>query len=327
MVPTVTWICRSLCTALLATAALHGFALAQAYPNKPIRFVLPYTPGGTTDALLRPLAQRLSETLGQPVVVENKPGANGIVGSDFVAKSPADGYTLVLGAIGPFAVSSALQKLPYDPVKDFAPVTFLASVPNVLVVLPSMPVNSVADLVAHAKTRAGELTYGSTGPGSSNQLSAELFNLAAGIKTTQVAYKGGAAAQVDLLGGHISMIFDNLPAAMPQIKAGKFKALAITSLKRQAALPEVATMDELGYPKFEAGSWFGALAPAGTPRAIVDRLNAAMVAALRDPALRDRYVSQGFDLNPGSPEQFAAFMQSETVKWQRVVSEAGIRAQ
>lgn len=313
--------------ALLALSGMHGSSLAQSFPNKPIRFVLPYTPGGTTDALLRPLAQRLSETLGQAVVVENKPGANGIVGSDFVAKSAPDGYTLVLGAIGPFAVSGALQKLPYDPVKDFAPVTFLASVPNVLVVLPSMPVNSVAELAAHAKTRVGELTYGSTGPGSSNQLAAELFNLAAGIKTTQVAYKGGAAAQVDLLGGHITMMFDNLPAAAPHVKAGKFKALAITSLKRQAVLPEVPTMDELAYPKFEAGSWFGALAPAGTPRAIIDRLNGAIVSAMREPALRDRYVSQGFDLNPGSPEQFAAFMQNETVKWHRVVAEAGIKAQ
>ncbi len=302
-----------------------GVACAQNFPTKPIRIVAAEA-ASPNDMVARIIASGMSAGLGQQALVDNR-GGGGVIQPDIVSKSAPDGYTLVLGAIGPFAVSGALQKLPYDPVKDFAPVTFLASVPNVLVVLPSMPVNSVAELAAHAKTRVGELTYGSTGPGSSNQLAAELFNLAAGIKTTQVAYKGGAAAQVDLLGGHITMMFDNLPAAAPHVKAGKFKALAITSLKRQAVLPEVPTMDELAYPKFEAGSWFGALAPAGTPRAIIDRLNGAIVSAMREPALRDRYVSQGFDLNPGSPEQFAAFMQNETVKWHRVVAEAGIKAQ
>jgi tripartite-type tricarboxylate transporter receptor subunit TctC len=317
-------------TAGAAAAALLASPralVAQTYPAKPLRVVLPYPPGGTTDALLRPLAQYMSESLGQQVIVENRPGANGIIGSDQVAKSPADGYTLVLGAIGPLAVSSALQPLPYDPAKDFAPIAFLASVPNVLVVNTSTPIQTVAQLVEAARARSGELTYGSTGPGSSNQLSAELFNLAAGVKTRQIAYKGGAAAQVDLIGGQIAMIFDNMPAAIPQIRGGKLRPLAVTSLKRQPQLPDVPTMDELGFKGFEAGSWFGILAPAGTPRPIVDRLNAVIVQGLQSPALRERYEAMGYVLNPGSPEAFAAFIRSETEKWHRVVAQAGIRAE
>lgn len=318
---------RAALAVLSLLLVLPSAGLSQPYPSKPIRFVLPYPAGGTADALLRPLAQRLTETLGQPVVVENKPGANGIVGSDFVAKSPNDGYTLVLGAIGPFAVSAAIQKMPYDPVKDFAPISFLAAVPNVLVLHPSTPVKSVSEFVAYAKARPGQLNYGSAGTGSSNQLAAELFNLAASLSITHVPYKGGAPAQTDLLGGRLTLIFDNLPAAIPHIKSGGFKALAVTSLRRQAALPDVPTMDELGYAKFEAGSWFGALAPAGTPRPVIERLNGAILSAMRESALRDRFLAQGFDLNPGSPEQFAEFMQAEAAKWARVVKAAGIKVE
>lgn len=301
--------------------------MAQSFPSRPIRIILPYPSGGSADALLRPLAQRLSETLGQAVVVESKPGANGIVGSDFVAKSANDGYTLVLGAIGPFAVSSAMQKLPYDPVKDFTPIAFLAAVPNVLVVHPQIPVKTVAEFVSYSKARPGQLNYGSAGIGSSNQLAAELFNLAAGLTTLHVPYKGGSQAQVDLLGGQLTFIFDNLPSAIPHIKSGGFKALAVTSPRRQNALPDLPTMEELGFTKFEAGSWFGLLAPAGTPKTAIERLNSAVVNALREPALRDRYLSQGFDLNPGTPEQFAEFIQVETAKWHRVVKAAGIKGE
>lgn len=301
--------------------------MAQSFPSRPIRIILPYPSGGSADALLRPLAQRLSETLGQAVVVESKPGANGIVGSDFVAKSANDGYTLVLGAIGPFAVSSAMQKLPYDPVKDFTPIAFLAAVPNVLVVHPQIPVKTVAEFVSYSKARPGQLNYGSAGIGSSNQLAAELFNLAAGLTTLHVPYKGGSQAQVDLLGGQLTFIFDNLPSAIPHIKSGGFKALAVTSPRRQNALPDLPTMEELGFTKFEAGSWFGLLAPAGTPKTAIERLNSAVLSALREPALRDRYLSQGFDLNPGTPEQFAEFIQVETAKWHRVVKAAGIKGE
>lgn len=319
---------RTVATACLSLMlGISTLAIAQPYPSKPIRFVLPYPSGGSADGLLRALAQRLTETLGQPVVVESRPGANGIVGSDFVAKAPSDGYTLILGAIGPFAVSSAMQKLPYDPVKDFAPITFLAAVPNVLVVHPSTPVTSVAELVAYAKTRPGQLNYGSAGTGSSNQLAAELFNLAAGLSITHVPYKGGAPAQVDLLGGRLTLIFDNLPPSVPHIKSGGFRALAVTSPRRQPALPDVPTMNELGYSNFEVGSWFGALAPAGTPRPVIELLNTAMVSAMREISLRERLMALGFDPNPGTPEQFAEFIRAETVKWARVVKSAGIKVE
>ncbi len=315
------------CLAVISSMLLAAGARAQGYPTKPIRFVVPYPPGGATDALVRPLAQFMSDALGQPVVVENKPGANGIVGTESVARATPDGYTLVLGAIGPFAVSASMQSLPYDPVRDFEPIAFLAAVPNVLVVHPSLPVKSVAELVELARAKPGALTYGSAGPGSSNQLASELFNLAAGVKIRHVAYKGGSAAQVDLLSGQISMIFDNMPPSIPHIRSGKFRALAVTSLGRQPQLPEVPTMDELGYKGFEAGSWFGMLAPAGTPATIVEKLNALVVEAMNAPAMRQRYESLGYVLNPGSPAAFAAFMDAERRKWGRVVAQAGIKAE
>jgi len=316
---------------LLLAAAVLGLgaaaAAAQSYPTKPIRFVMPYPPGGSADGLIRPLAQRMTETLGQSVVVDSKPGANGILGTDIVAKSAPDGYTLVLGAIGPFSVIGALNPLPFDPVKDFAPITFLASVPNVLVVHPSVPVTSVAELVTYARERPGKLDYGSSGAGSSNQLAAELFKLSANLDIVHVGYRGGAPAQLDLLGGRLALIFDNFPPALPHIKDGKLRALAVTSSRRQPSLPDTPTMIEAGFAGFEAGSWFGALAPAGTPRPIIEALNKAMVAALRDPEIRDRYIAQGFDLNPGTPEEFAAFIQSETTRWHRVVKDAGIKSE
>jgi len=311
----------------VAAASVAIPAAAQTYPTKPIRLIVPYPPGGSADALVRPIAQRMGELLGQTVVVDSKPGANGIVGMDLAANAPGDGYTLVVGAIGPLTVSAAMQKLPFDPVKDFLPVAFLAAVPNVLVVNASTPIKSVAELVALAKSRPGQLNYGSAGVGSSNQLAAELFNQAAGIQITHVPYKGGAPAQVDLLGGQITLIFDNVPGAIPHIKSGAFRPLAVTSRNRQPAIASVPTMIELGYAQFEAGSWFGVLAPAKTPLAIIDRINAVIVAALREPQLRDQLIGQGFDLNPGTPEQFADFIQLETRKWHAVVKSAGITGQ
>ena len=301
-------------------------AVAQTYPSKPIRIIVPYATGGSADGLMRPLAQRLAEMLGQPMVIDNRAGANGIVGSDFVAKSAPDGYTLLLGAIGPVAVSSLMQPLPYDPVRDFVPVAFLASVSNILVVSSASTVKTVRELVVFAKAHAGKLSYGSTGVGSSNQLAAELFKLAAGVDIIHVPYKGGAPMHVDLIGGHLTMLFDNVPAALPQIRGGAFRALAVASLRRHPDLPDVPTMDEAGYPKFETGAWYGVLAPAGTPRPIVEQLNTAIVRALREPALRDRYISQAFELNPGSPEQFGEYIQAELTKWRRVINAAGIKA-
>lgn len=313
--------------ALFVVPSAFAQAQASAYPARPIRLVVPYPTGGSADGLVRPLAQRMAELLGQPVVIENKAGANGIIGADAVAKSAPDGYTVLLGAIGPNAVAGLLQPLPYDPARDFVPLAFLASVSNVLVVSAGSPLRSVADVIAAAKARPATLTYGSTGNGSSNQLAAELLKLAAGVDIVHVPYKGGAAMQTDLMGGHLSILFDNLPAAQPQIKAGTFRPLAVTSLKRQPDLPDVPTMDESGFPKFETGAWYGLLLPAGTPKPIVDQLNAVVVRALSEPALRERYQSQGFDLNPGNAEQFADFVVAETAKWKRVIQAAGIKAQ
>ncbi len=307
--------------------ALAPLAAAQSFPSRPVRIIVPYPPGGSADALIRPLAQRMSDKLGQPVVIENKPGANGVVGMEYVAKSPPDGYTIVLGAIGPLSVTGAMQKLPFDPVKDFLPITFVASVPNVLVVNSVSPVKSVPDLVALAKAKPGQLNYGSAGPGSSNQLAAELFNQAAGLTIVHVPYKGGAPAQVDLLGNQITLIFDNLPPSLPHIKSGSFRPLAVTSRARQPSLPDVPTMIELGYARFEAGSWFGLLAPAGTPPAVIETLNAAAVGALREPELRTSLVGQGFDVNPGTPADFARFIREETEKWGNVVKVAKITVQ
>jgi tripartite-type tricarboxylate transporter receptor subunit TctC len=302
-------------------------ALAQTYPTKVVRVVVPYPPGGSADGIIRPLAQRMTELLGQPVIVDNRAGANGVVGAEVVAHSAPDGYTILLGAIGPNAVMGLLQPLPYDPGRDFAPLAFLAGVTNVLVVSAASPYKSVADVVAAAKARPGQLGYGSTGNGSSNQLAAELFKLSAGVNILHVPYKGGAAMQTDLLGGHIAILFDNVPAALPQIRAGSFRALAITSLQRHADLPDVPTMEELGFPKFETGAWYGLFLPAGTPRPIVEQLNAVVNRALGEAALRDRLRSQGFDLNPGSADQFGEFVVAERNKWRRVIDAAGIKAQ
>jgi len=314
---------------LASAVLLAGIAgaSAQSFPTKPVRLVLPYPPGGSGDAILRPMVPKISEALGQSLVIDSRPGANAVVGTDLVAKSAPDGYTLILGALGPFAVLGAMGPLPFDPVKDFAPVSFLATQPNVLVVHPSLPVNTVAELVAYARANKGTLNYGSSGPGSSNQLAAELFNQTAGLDVVHVAYRGGAPAQLDLLGGRLTLMFDSLPAAIPHIKEGKLKALAVTSRARQPSLPDTPTMIEAGFADFETGSWFGVLAPAGTPRPIVDQISAAIVKVLREPEMRERFIAMGFDVNPGTPQAFADFLKAESTRWHRVVKEAGIKSE
>jgi len=304
--------------------ALAPLAAAQSFPSRPVRIIVPYPPGGSADALIRPLAQRMSDKLGQPVVIENKPGANGVVGMEYVAKSPPDGYTIVLGAIGPLSVTGAMQKLPFDPVKDFLPITFVASVPNVLVVNSVSPVKSVPDLVALAKAKPGQLNYGSAGPGSSNQLAAELFNQAAGLTIVHVPYKGGAPAQVDLLGNQITLIFDNLPPSLPHIKSGSFRPLAVTSRARQPSLPDVPTMIELGYARFEAGSWFGLLAPAGTPADVVAQLARDAAVILAEPAVRERLQGQGLSAWDIQTTAFDAHIRDETARWAKVIKARNI---
>ena len=307
--------------ALLATGAW-----GQAYPAKPIRLVVPFPAGGTTDILARAVGQKLTEAWGQPVVVDNRPGAGGNIGAELVAKAAPDGYTLLMGTVGTHAINASLYaKMPYDHIKDFAPVILVAGVPNVLVVNPAVPVNSVQELIAYAKANPGRLNFASSGSGTSIHLSGELFKVMAGVQMTHIPYKGSAPALQDLIGGQVQLMFDNLPSALPQIKGGKLRALAVTSATRAAALPDVPTVAEAGLPGFEASSWFGVLAPAGTPVAIIARLNAEIAKWLASPEAREKLASQGANAAGGSPEDFAKHIAAETAKWQKVVKESGAK--
>ena len=314
---------RILFAALIAIAAC---ASAQTYPSKPIRFVVPFPPGGTTDILAREVGDRLSVSLGQAVVVDNRPGAAGNIGADLVAKSAADGYTLLMATVGTHAINASLySKIPYNHLKDFAPVVLVAGVPNVLVVTPSLPVNSVADLIKLAKEKPGQINFASSGSGTSIHLSGELFKTMAGVDMTHIPYKGSAPALVDLIGGQVQVMFDNLPSSLPQIKAGKLRAIAVTSAQRAAALPDVPTIAESGLPGFEASAWFGIVVPAGTPPAVVSRINADVNQWLRTPEAADKLRGQGAIAVGGTPEQFAAHIRAETEKWAKVVKASGAK--
>jgi tripartite-type tricarboxylate transporter receptor subunit TctC len=299
---------------------------AQTYPTKPIRIVVPFPPGGATDILARDVAQKLSESFGQQVIVDNRPGAGGNIGSELVARSAPDGYTLEMGTVGTHAINASLySKMPYDHVKDFVPVILVAGVPNVLVVNPAVPANSVAELIAYAKANPGKLNFASSGAGTSIHLSGELFKVMAGVQMTHIPYKGSAPALQDLLGGQVQLMFDNLPPSLPQIKAGKLRALAVTSLTRAPALPDVPTVAEAGLPGFEASSWFGILAPAGTPPAIVAKLNAEIAKWLATPEAKEKLSKQGANAAGGSPEDFARHIAAETTKWAKVVKDSGAK--
>ena len=299
-----------------------------AYPTKPIRLVVPFPPAGTTDILARAIAQRWTETLGQSVVVDNRPGAGGNIGADLVAKAAPDGYTLLMGTVGTHAINPSLYgKLPYDHVKDFTPVVLVAGVPNVLVVNPALPVQNVQELIAYAKANPAKLNFASSGSGTSIHLAGELFKVMTGVQMTHVPYKGSAPALQDLLGGQAQLMFDNLPSSLAPIRAGKLRALAVTSATRAPALSDVPTVAEAGVPGFEASSWFGVLAPAGTPAAIVTRLNAEAVKWLATPDAKEKMLANGANAVGGSPEDFAAFIQAETVKWAKVVKESGARVE
>jgi tripartite-type tricarboxylate transporter receptor subunit TctC len=310
--------------ALFACIALG--ASAQGYPTRPIRLVVPFPAGGTTDILARAVSQKLTEAFGQAVVVDNRPGAAGNIGSDLVAKSTPDGYTLLMGTVGTHAINPSLYaKMPYDHVKDFIPVVLVAGVPNVLVVNPALPVNSVADLIKLAKDKPGTINFASSGSGTSIHLSGELFKTMAGVDMTHVPYKGSAPALTDLIGGQVQIMFDNLPSSLAQIKAGKLRAVAVTSLKRAPALPDVPTISESGLPGFEASSWFGVLAPAGTPAPIVARINAEVNKWLQSADAREKLLGQGAEAAGGSPEQFASYIRVETEKWAKVVKASGAK--
>jgi tripartite-type tricarboxylate transporter receptor subunit TctC len=307
-------------------AALPLLATGQSYPSRPIRLVVPFPAAGTTDLLARAMAQKLSEALGQQVVVDNHPGAGGNIGADLVAKSAPDGYTLLMGTVGTHAINVSLYaRMPYDAVKDFVPVVLVAGVPNVLVVNPALPVKTVADLIKLAKDQPGVINFASSGNGTSIHLSGELFKSLTGVQMTHVPYKGSAPALTDLIGGQVQVMFDNLPSALPQIKAGKLRAIAVTSIKRAPALPDLPTIAESGVPGFEASSWFGILAPAGTPREIVLRINREANKALQGAEMKEKLLAQGAEAVGNSPEFFVDYIRSETTKWAKVVKDSGAK--
>jgi tripartite-type tricarboxylate transporter receptor subunit TctC len=317
---------------LVTSVVLAGLALALAahaqtaapWPAKPVKIVVTFPPGGAPDTLARVLADKWGQTLGQTFTVDNKPGAGGNIGSDFVARSPADGTTLLIGTVGTHAINAALyDKLPYNHIKDFTPVAFLASTPNLLVVNNNVPAKNVKELIELAKKEP--LSFGSSGSGTSIHLSGELFNTMAGVKMQHIPYKGRAQAVPDLLGGRIAMIFDNMPSALPLVKAGEVRAIAVTSAQRSPAAPNIPTIAESGLPGFEATSWFALYAPAGLPRDVLARINAETARVMALPDVREKLGGLGLDVATGTPESLAAFMQGETSKWAKVVKESGAK--
>jgi tripartite-type tricarboxylate transporter receptor subunit TctC len=311
---------------IIAILILAGPARAQDYPTKPIHLVVPFAAGGATDVLARLVGERLTASLGQQVVVDNRPGAGGNIGSDLVARAEPDGYTILMGAVGTHAINPSLYpKMPYDPVKDFAPVTLVASVPNVLVVNPEVPAKSVQELIDLAKAKPGELNFASSGNGTSIHLSGELFKAMTGTDIVHVPYKGSGPAVTDLLGGQVQMMFDNMPSSLPHVKAGKLRALGVTSAKRSPALPEVPTIAEAGVPSYDATSWFGILAPAGTSEPVVTRLQGAIVQALGEPEMRQRMADLGAEPVGDTPAEFGQFIAAEIAKWAKVVNDAGVK--
>ena len=309
--------------AILAAVAPATIA-APTFPDKPIRFIVPFGPGGPGDAIGRMLGKKLSESLGQSVVVDNRSGATTVIGTQIAAESPPDGHTLLLISTTHAVNPSLFKKLPYDPVKDFAPVTLVTSTPFMLVVHPSVTANTVTELIALARGRPGQLNYGSSGNGSSIHLTTELLRNVAKIEMTHVPYKGSGPAFIDLIGGQVQMLFSSTVSSLPHVKSGKVRGLAITSLRRAASLPTIPTIAE-SYPGFESSSWFGLLVPATTPKPVIDRLLAESRSALLSPEVNQMLVSQGAEPGGSSPAEFAAYFQSEIRKWRRVIEAAAIK--
>ena len=320
--------------ALATVAAAGALSLAPlaaqaqaAYPSKPITIIVPFSAGGTTDILARVVGQFMSNDLGQPVVIDNRAGAGGNIGGQAAARATPDGYTIFMGTVGTHAINQSLyKKMPFDPIKDFAPLSRVAMVPNLLVANPSQPYKNVKELIAYAKANPGKINFGSSGAGSSIHLSGELFKQMAGVDMQHVPYRGSAPAVSDLLGGQINLMFDNMPSAIPHVKGGKLRPLAVTTAKRSPALPDVPTIAESGVPGYEATSWFGLLAPAGTPAPVIAKLNASILKALANPEVKKKLAEQGAEAAGEKPEQFAAFIAAETAKWGKVVKESGATA-
>jgi tripartite-type tricarboxylate transporter receptor subunit TctC len=309
---------------LMAPSAWAQSDPAVGYPDRPVRFVVPWPAGGGTDIFARAISEKLQQSLGQPFVVDNRPGASGNIGAAEVARAKPDGYTIMIGTIT-LATNPALYKtLGFDPIKDLATVTLVAGVPHMLVVNPALPAKNVKELIALAKQSPGKLTYSSAGVGSPFQIAAELFKQSANVDILHVPYKGGAPAIADVIGDHVDMTFANLVAVLPQAQAGQVRALAVTGATRSGAAPDIPTIAEAGLPGYAFSSWFGVLAPAGTPPGIVRKLNVEIVKALRSPEVSTQLSAQGADLIAGTPEQFEAFLKSETAKWNKVIHAAGI---
>ena len=313
----------SLC---LAAALPGGAGAAEEYPTRPIRMLVGFAPGGGTDLTARPVAQKLGELLGQQVIVENRPGVGGNIATELVVRAAPDGYTLLMGTIAALSINPTLYRdLTFDPEKDLAPVIQVVDVANVLALHPSVPANSVKELIALAKQRS--LSAGSSGIGATGHLSIELFNLLAGVKLVHVPYKGGGPAMTDLVGGQVDLVFATTASAGPQMKGGRIKGIAVTTARRSALMPELPTVAEAGVPGFEVNNWYGLVAPAKTPRAIIDRLNAATTKVLNSPEVKATLYGQGLDPAPGTPEQFGAYIRSERIKWAKVIRESGAKAE
>jgi tripartite-type tricarboxylate transporter receptor subunit TctC len=313
------------CCGILFIGLCHT-GMAQTYPAKPIRIIVPFPPGGIADLFARVIGQKFGETWGQPGVVENRPGAGGNIGAEIVAKSPPDGYTLVTGSIGTHAVNVSLfSKLGYDPIRDFAPVSLIMEAEGLLVLHPSVPARSVKELIALARSRPGQLSYASAGNGTAAHLSGELFKSMAKVDMVHVPYKGNVPAITDLIAGQTSLLFATMPTVLPQVQAGRLRALAVTSSSRSPAAPELPTIAEAALPGYSVTNWIGIFAPAGTPRDVVMKLNVETIRVMQAPDIRKRLVNEGAKFTPMSPDEFGTFVKAEMAKWARVVKEAGIR--
>jgi tripartite-type tricarboxylate transporter receptor subunit TctC len=302
-------------------------AHAQSYPAKPIRFVVPFAAGGGSDLVARTVATKITDALGQAVIVDNRAGAAGTIGADIAAKSPADGHTLLLGSNGPLAINPSLYvKLPYDAARDFVPVSLVTVMPFLLVTHPSLPVKTVKDLVALAKAKPGQLNYGSPGNGSTTHLANELLKSMTGIQIAHIPYKGVAPAATDLISGQVQMMSGDLSTLLPHVRSGRMRSIAVTALRRSSLLPEMPTVAESGVPGYEATGWFGVLVPAGTPQPIVDRLNVAIVKGLAASDARERLAALGGEVGGNTPEQFAAHIRNEAAKWSKLIKSLGLKA-
>ena len=321
---------RAVLACVFVNALFASYSAAQGltstYPAKPIRIVVPFSPGGPADMIARPIAQGLTESWSQQVIVDHRAGAGGTIGAELLAKSPPDGYTLMIATPGIVAVNPGLQsKLPYDTLRDFAGVTNAVTSANIMVVHPSMPVASVVDLIRIARARPGQMTYASSGNGSASHLGTEMFKSMAKVDIVHIPYKGAAPGVIDLIGGHVQLMIIGIPVALPQVRTGKLKALGVTTVKRSPAAPEIPTLNESGLPGYEVVNWYGVIAPAKTPRDIVLKLNAELRRILHAPEMRPRLQAQGFEPAGNTPEEFDAYIRSELAKWTKVVKQSGIK--